>query len=279
MDNMTWKMNTNRNTIAVIASYNPDLPRFQKVLQHVRKQVERVIVVDNGSSNIGEIEELSNDIDVLVIRNNRNMGLAFALNQGIQVAQNFSPEFILTLDQDTIVYENAMSFLFDAVEKLRLKEYGLIALSPGGHTKGFVRERLVWTSGSIIKVDVFKLGVRYRNDFFIDQVDFDFCNKLRKKSIKIFRFDYKLMDHRLGKSVLLRGKVSNYESSWRFYYIVRNSTVLLKEKALDLRYYIAQISSSFYPLLQIEGVKKSSKSLILGLCDGIFSRLGYRAPD
>jgi len=272
-------MNTSSDVIAVIVSYNPDLSRFQKVVQRARMQVERVIVVDNGSSNISEIEEQSNNTNVLVLRNDRNMGLAYALNKGVQVAQDFSPVFILSLDQDTILYEGALSCIFNALEKLRLKEYGLIALSPRGNTKSFVNERFVITSGSIIKVDVFKLGVRYRNDFFVDQVDFDFCNKLRKMGFKIFRFDYRLMAHRLGKGILFRGKVSNYEPSWRFYYIVRNSTVLFKEKALDLRFYIVQILRRFYSSLYNEGFRKSSKSLILGLCDGIFNRLGYRAPD
>ena len=86
---------------AVIVTYNPD-EQFLDRLSLISSQVERIIIYDNGSS----VESLSflNKIQVKgvsLIYSKDNVGIAKALNVGIEELIKDNYEWILTFDQDS----------------------------------------------------------------------------------------------------------------------------------------------------------------------------------
>lgn len=68
--------------IAGIVLYNPDLGRLKENIESICKQVDKVILIDNGSDNIREIEDLIKEyLNCILLKNGENMGIAYALNQ------------------------------------------------------------------------------------------------------------------------------------------------------------------------------------------------------
>ena len=79
-----------QNKIAAgIVLYNPDMDRFKKNLKAIAPQVEKVFLVDNHSDNIEEVKKMLEQFPVCeLIENEKNAGIATALNQLMSEAQN-----------------------------------------------------------------------------------------------------------------------------------------------------------------------------------------------
>ena len=52
-----------KDVCAGIVIYNPEIKRLQDVIYAICQQVEELILVDNGSTNISEIVEVANEQD------------------------------------------------------------------------------------------------------------------------------------------------------------------------------------------------------------------------
>lgn len=88
------------------------------------------IFIDNASTD-GSIEKIYscsffNEKNSRIIRNEKNLGFAGAVNQGLETAQkNFSPDYFLLLNPDTILKKNSLLNLLITAE-----EKGLALASP-----------------------------------------------------------------------------------------------------------------------------------------------------
>jgi len=110
---------------AIILSYNgKDLTLA--CLDSVRKSVYdsfKIVVVDNASQD-GSAESIDekftneiNSQDLILIRNDRNLGFAGGNNVGMRFAIDNGADYILLLNNDTIVDENMIAALVDVCEK------------------------------------------------------------------------------------------------------------------------------------------------------------------
>ncbi len=107
--------------VCLVVTYNPNPKRFNLVLRSALFQCDQVVIIDNYSANYSNIMESVrlNDVHgkVVIVRNSTNLGLAAALNIGKALAmQKFSPDWVLLLDQDTILSPN---YVFTLLSKLR----------------------------------------------------------------------------------------------------------------------------------------------------------------
>lgn len=69
---------------AGIVLYNPDTDRLKENINAIINQCTHIYLIDNGSDNINNISDLLeeyNDLKITVIYNQKNMGIASALNQ------------------------------------------------------------------------------------------------------------------------------------------------------------------------------------------------------
>lgn len=221
---------------AGIVTYNPDLQRLTENLDAVTKQVRRVVVVDNGSENIDRIRTLVEKYQNLgIISNKKNLGIAKALDQIMRVSEKHGAEWVLTLDQDSVIYDG----LVDEYRKyLNIPDVGMFTCcfqdrnADGIETKknsesiDIVEVDRCITSGCLTNVLVWKEAGGYDEQMFIDYVDYDLCLTMRELGYHIKRINYIGLLHELGQSedVNIFGvntTVWNH-SSFRKYYIVRN---------------------------------------------------------
>lgn len=87
------------NTCVGIVTYNPDIQRLLENISAILLQTTQVIVVDNGSVNISEIQSACSTIQNLTLaKNAENKGIAKALNQLCKMAMGYGYGWILLLD-------------------------------------------------------------------------------------------------------------------------------------------------------------------------------------
>jgi len=282
-------MDMKTEIIGVIWTFNPDTERFAKVLREALMQVNGIIVVDNGSKNVDDVKRLCEASDrVELVELGVNLGVE-ALNIGIGYAmRKYNPGFILLLDDDTILYPNAIPKMLKGVQRSKLYQYiGALCLSiaePKAPWRGkYVVVPMHLFSGCLICSRIFKEGLWIRRDFFLDQADHDFYAEIRRRGYMIVVYGEKLADHKLGVKlkrarIPLLGVSDTYEPPWRYYYIARNSTVLLLEGKMNILFYIRQLWAFFIPLIIVDGFAKTFRALITGLAHGLFGRLGYLDP-
>ncbi len=261
--------------VALIVTFNPD-ERLLRCVYSLAKSVSHVVIVDNNSTNKIFIEKLRSYSELsylTILELDINKGIAGGLNYGINfIKNNFSREYVLTLDQDTILIENNLDEVIKEANKT-FDKIGIIALGTNKIEKEIdYREiKYVITSGNLIRMEVF-YNLKFREEFFMDQVDFDFDYEVIKHGYRIVLANGRLIDHRLGTK---RGKLS-YEPPIRMYYVIRNSTVLLIERKIPLINYAKQILYWTVPSLLHDGGVEYSRIFITALIDGLSRKLGKK---
>lgn len=230
------------NICAGIVSYNPDVDRLKRNISAICDQVSKVYIVDNGSSNLIEISSLVETFtNASLIINTVNFGIAKALNQLCEAAEVDSYRWILTLDQDTICPEN----LIEQLSKYAGREdVGIIC--PSVRYEGWDSDderptnieyeevKACMTSGSLTRIEAWDKVKGFREEYFIDFVDNEFCMKLRLAQYRIIRVNTCAMSHQLGEPGtynILRIKKIKYtrHAPWRFYYMIRNNRAFIEE--------------------------------------------------
>ena len=71
---------------AGIVSFNPDISRLEENINAIYSQVDKIIIVDNNSKNVSDINTITDKLkNVFLINNNNNFGIAKALNQIMEI--------------------------------------------------------------------------------------------------------------------------------------------------------------------------------------------------
>lgn len=256
---------------AGIVTYNPEIERLQENIDAVLPQVQGLVLVDNASENISDIEKLMEQYKrVFVIKNTENKGIAAALNQIMEEAEKRDAGWVLTLDQDTVVYENLIEMYKTAVEEFCDKDdmpydAELIAsftclrkdrnfeeenrnggkVDPTSKRKKksvkddglYTEVETCITSGNLLNVAAWRDVDGFDERFFIDMVDDEFCFRLREHGYSILRVNEYGYLHELGgnlKKVKLLGKEKTIfvYGETRKYYVARNITYLVRRYKL-----------------------------------------------
>jgi rhamnosyltransferase len=279
-----------RKLAAVVTTFNAGdaiLPN----LVRIAGQVMVVIVVDD-SGNLFPTNDLDfAEIDnAVVLRNEGNLGIAAALNRGVAKAAALGCEWVITLDDDTVISPTYVDDIYDFVQNGEQVSLGLISLRRSGgapyasnEENGFVFKRTLITSGCLFKISTFRDVGGFDESLFIDLVDFDFCTKLRKLGRTNVLLNKVGMDHRVGNSRtvrLLSQEIVIYSHSpFRLYYQMRNVfSFARKHLPFDPLLCLYLLLDVFrLPLKTLFFEKQKSARfyyLAIGLLDGLLCRQG-----
>jgi rhamnosyltransferase len=218
---------------AVVVLYRPNAD----VLANVRAtaaQVDRVFAVDNTEEpDAGFIKALCTIPNLTHVPLGDNLGIATALNAGVEVARDSGHAWVLTMDQDSTPDEGMVAALARCAGGCAAGErVGILApvLLEGGALQPEPRPACsevltAITSGNLLSVDAWTDAGGFDEGLFIDQVDHDMCLKLHRRGFSILECGEARLVHRLGEPAEVRlGRtyhVSNH-SPLRRYYITRN---------------------------------------------------------
>ena len=115
-------MQTPRRIAAIILTYRPDQSILRRAVTSLCTQVERIVIVDNGSH--WDAQELLNALPVAdrgrieFIRLDTNIGVGAGHNRGIQWARASGFPRVLILDQDSVPRPGMVRHLVAALDRL-----------------------------------------------------------------------------------------------------------------------------------------------------------------
>ncbi len=290
---------------AVIVTYNPNLELLVKVMLCLQEQVGRIIVVDNGSENISHIESGIGNSPNKLIKLSENKGIAYAQNQGITYAESRRAQYVLLMDQDTLLPEGAVAALYDKCKDLEKHGFKVGAIGcayrdrPDGkintiwkadgrkvqkqdvnsETDELIGVDFVIASGSLVPVSTLKEVGLMEENLFIDLVDIEWGLRAKACGYQSYQSLAHVMSHTLGNGRLnVFRKTISLHSPIRNYYAVRNSIFLARRRYIASAWRIYFVKRIFSYLI-VFGLFSSQKKerlnfMIRGLVDGLLGRGG-----
>jgi rhamnosyltransferase len=291
----------------IVVTYNP--PKSLSVtVERLTQQVPYIVLIDNNSKPVckRQIDRLaSKRVDVL--KNPRNLGIAAALNQGLQRAMDLGYTWGITLDQDSRPAAGMVIRLCEAYAQMRDPER-IAILAPRIFNRGldkstyYLRPRFgpfyerarcdggilesvstVITSGSMINLRIFQELGGYREDFFMDFVDTEYCLRARKSGYKIAVACGARLEHVLGKRREVRviglRLYPTFHPPQRWYTISRNRVVMLRTYALRFPHWFTyEIVASLYTLARMLLAEDDRLAKLCavwrGFLDGLRGKMG-----
>ena len=194
----------------IVVLYNPDAENVLENIKTFYGQLDYLFLVDNSErpnqSLISFCEKQESECDIQYIFQNGNFGIAHALNRGIKLAKQYESDWLLTMDQDSLFQRNSFREYINCIEKFEGKKSEVALFTPYHKTKfdllhkefDFEYKKAVMTSGNFLKLSVIESVGTFREDYFIDNVDHEFCLRLRKHGYKIVQINKIHLIHELG---------------------------------------------------------------------------------
>ncbi len=226
----------------VIVTFHPD----EDIIENVGlwlKQLSVIYLVDNGSSpeTLFYLKQIT-DARVEKIFLGRNTGIAHALNVGVQKAKSDHYKWVVTIDQDSTPCRNYSASMREYIlqhnERSTLGMVGSAICERSSASERATTSKnvnvtgMVITSGTCTNIDAIENVGWFREDLFIDLVDFDMCLRLKQAGFEIPVNHNASIDHEFGQAAvrsIMGRKISLQEySTTRIYYRFRNAAILIQ---------------------------------------------------
>lgn len=256
---------------AIIVTWQPELPALEKLLSSLLTQHCPVIVVDNGSDNINALravlERLADSHKAVtaprLISWTQNKGLAAAMNEGLRQVQQAACPFVLLFDQDSQISADFVAAMLaqwqqlDALTSARADYRAPAALgprlqdprtgkltpfrcfrwrqrsdSPVNGVPGLFATDFLISSGSLIAMDALQTVGVMKEDYFIDNIDLEWCFRARAAGFALYGTNSARLFHRIGEdshNPLVRSGLMVQHSPLRAYYSTRNRMHLWRQ--------------------------------------------------
>ena len=290
----------------VVVTFNPD-DNIIEMVNSIAKEYEKFVIVDNASTvNINLIENLKDNYDVHLICNKANLGIATALNIGINELEIEGIKYAMLLDQDSIIKVESIKILYNTIKNNNT--YGVVGptiiskTAIGGISGGFIRAKgfsifkkniaphttmnvlTNITSGSIINISLFNYVGKFWEGLFIEGVDDEYCLRMHNYGYGVIVVADATLLQTYGEeftSLKKFGIVWNatFHKPYRSYYVFRNSTLIVKRYMFKQpKYVVFKILSMVKRLIAVylieDEVLKKYRYSLNGIFDGIMGREG-----
>ena len=292
---------------SITVTYNPNIKILINQIQVLLLCVDIILIIDNQSDNFLEFSKSLNSEKIRIISLTENKGIAYAQNIGLKslINQSNETDYVLFFDHDSIPDNKFVASMIN--ESIKLKNQGINLFLLGasyfdnisnssnkfliknkfrfkkvecqGSNLDLIKCNFLISSGSFIPIKVFKKIGLFREEFFIDHVDTEFCIRAENFNIPIYGNCSALMIHSLGDSSfkIWFGKKTfvPLNSNLRNYYMIRNSIKLILYEKMDIswRIYIFKRSIT-YIILSLIIFKFSFariKMILFAIKDGFFN--------
>ncbi|KVV37358.1 rhamnosyltransferase [Burkholderia territorii] len=260
------------------------------------------IVVDNTESSANAVG-LELDPAIEYIANGRNLGIATALNQGIERLLERGCQWVLLFDQDSEPTPELLTGLpkrIDAVVKsnprvalvgpayadarlggiapfIQFRHFSLKRIRPTSNEP--VAVDFLITSGSCINLSLWREIGPMDDALFIDFVDLEWCVRARARGYLILGIPDITLVHELGgEPVRVFGRLYPSHSALRHYYLFRNAVLLIKRSYVPLSWKSTELIKfpfrlAIYGAFMTPRLQHVRLSL-LGLWHGVMGRSG-----
>lgn len=289
---------------AVVVTYHPN-PGCSENLLELAAQVDRVLIVDNGSEaeSLDLLGRVAERIGAVVVRLGKNLGIARALNVALEYAHRHHYPWLATFDQDSRTTPTMIVDMSQALSSYpEPHEVGIVTPCHVDRSTGFtVKNRghhgagtgwrvvsSTMTSGNLVNVGAAMDIGGFDDSLFIDYVDHDFCLRLRSRGYRVLEAVQAVLLHSLGHLqrhhfLFMRVSVTNHPALRR-YYMTRNRLILWRRYWRRYPKWVARdvrrFSSETLLMVLYEGQTAEKLRMILrGLRHGWTGVRGAHDPD
>lgn len=283
-----------QNTCAIVVTFNPDA-QFPERLAKILDQFGYVILVDNGSSPQSKVMLVeSTDVPRLHVQwNAENGGIAAALNQGVALAEHAGFEWAVTFDQDTVIHPNLLQTLQE-VAGLHAPRAVLVGANYRDIHRGRnagrcstpgeiqMKRTTLITSGTLMPLRFTTSIGGFREEYFIDSVDHEFCLRASANHCDVVMTCAPLMEHRIGMPATGGSFFRHFSSNHpplRKYFIARNAvatmrTYMLRAPLWSVRQVFRLLAELTSIVLHEEQKRQKATAFARGLWHGLTGRTG-----
>jgi rhamnosyltransferase len=270
-------------------------------LAKVRAACPKVVAVDNSPNADLHLHECLRQQGIEVIFNRNNGGLAGAYNKGAEALLAQQCEVIFLLDQDSAIDESFFTKMMQGAAELgtdtfligpkiyEIKlEKCMPVIEPGKHlpksmriddqTTGLFPTMCIISSGSAISALAYRKLGAFREDYFIEYIDVEYCLRARKEGVPVY----------MNAAVVLRQSNGNIErrgnlfttnhAAWRRYYIARNAVHCFRlYRAYSGLHWLSglMVMQQAFSVILFDSQKlKKITAIACGYLDGLLGRLG-----
>ena len=274
--------------LAGIVLFNPDENRLMENINKIIVQVDKVLLIDNNSDNYENVYSNLKDNDkIAFIHNDCNYGIAYALNEILNFAYENKYDWFITLDQDSVAYDNLIQEYAKYIDLPKvamltciIKDRNMLE-NEKQLSKDAIEVKQCITSGAFNNTAILKLVGGFDNEMFIDYVDFDISRTLTENDYLIYKINYIGLLHEVGKGKLLSifGKkihLFNHNEK-RVYYHVRNAIYFIRKHKKKSKVLINRINLMKRIILILLFEKNKKKNFIAinkGIIDGLKMKIG-----
>lgn len=275
--------------LPIVITFNPDLPLLQDNINHLLQGCYEVLIWDNTPGGCDQIVSNLSPLDkIIIISPKNNLGISKAINKAVNVAIEKGYEYILTMDQDSILC-NISEFLDTSISQQNTCSCIIgpfvihKCLTDSYYTKSQTITEVddIITSGAIIPIAVFKEIGGFNELFFVDAIDIEFCIRAKKHGYNIFVNSTGQLIQTFGnpnvKKFFGHKFISSNYSPFRLYGIFRNHILTGRLHGWDshIRKTIYGYLRSFIPKIIMFESNKNHKimAIIKGIYDGFTVRL------
>lgn len=269
-----------------VVLYNPGAEVLENVQTYL-PFLEQLVVVDNSTKYSDVQEELKRLSKVVYLNEHGNLGIAKALNEGLNYLSDQDLDIALTMDQDSKFPIKKAEEILKLVNQY-ISEYAIVGLRYKNDKNTYQKPTEIFdvnywiTSGNFVRLSDFKKVGGFQEDLFIDSVDHEFCHQLilHHKRIGILR-DY-CLDHTIGNPGTMIHMFGTYfplssnHSAIRYYYRFRNLYYLYHlDKPFYRKIYLKEFCINIPRIVLFDSERKKKISYIKkAIQDGKKGKLG-----
>lgn len=283
----------------ILVNYNGYSDTIECVdsLRKIRYENYKIIIVDNASTDksLNKLNDLLKDC--IIIESQKNLGFAGGNNLGIKYAVKKKANYILLLNNDTLVEPNFLEEMLNSFYKD--KNIGAV----GCKIMYYPKKNIIWYGGGkidwfkftgvhfgmrevdkgqyneekdinfmtgccmLIKKEVFEKVGLLRQDYFMYLEDVDFCVKLKNNKYKIWYNPKAKIYHKVGLSS--GGEESPFSIKWA----TRNRLIFMNKYKSNVGKFNFIFSKMFFYVTRfikfivffLKGENDKSKAILDGI--------------
>jgi len=293
--------------LAIVVTFHPEFNALGALLDILNSQVDTVVVVDNCSGN--DFYNWFNKFYAQKVHGiflAENTGVATAQNKGIVWARTEGADAVVLFDQDSLPEHGMVNCLAMALKNEQAKGNKVAAVGPkyvdernvdrpsfsrliGIRLKKVLYEQeivpsdFIISSGSLIPICTLDEVGMMNDEFFIDQIDIEWCLRAKACGYQSYGVCSTTMQHNLGEEPLkFLGFTLLHHSPLRHYYIFRNAIRLLFKSYIPLGWKLIFIRTLllrfFLYSLFVTPRLKYCKMMAKGVWHGLKGRMGKFIP-
>jgi rhamnosyltransferase len=288
----------------LVVLFNPTEEHVQNVLR-LKQLCDEVIAVDNSTRVDLLLHQRMQALGIDVVTNSNRGGIAGAFNKGMDWLIERGCTLLFTFDQDSMVPDDYFTKMIEAsshcasphfligpkifdinvnryIPLLVMNRFGVTLTQMTDEDKGLLPCSSMISSGSVMSAETYRTVGVFREDYFIDQVDTEYCFRALRNGVPVYINTALTMRHEIGKRI--DRKIGFFKFiQWNYiplrqYYSARNCIHVsrLYGRRLPSAILINLITlGQFISVILYENNKlRKLGAMAAGIIDGVLGRYG-----